>query len=72
MEYSEQVGVNLQLPGRTGDRIILYSLISVIAMVFIRQSGKNLCYVFAQIREFSINYSPMRNKNNVIVVMMIL
>jgi hypothetical protein len=72
MEYSEQVGVNRQLAGRTGDRISLYSLISVIAMVFIRQSGKKPCNVFSQIRKFSINGSPVRNKNNVITVMMIL
>ena len=35
IEYSEQVGVNLQLLGRRGEKTYLYNLINAIKSVFI-------------------------------------
>jgi len=54
MEYSEQVGVNLQLLGRRGEKMYLYNLIVAIKSVFIFiKPGKYSDYAHLQIREFS-------------------
>ena len=53
MEYSEHVGMNLQLPGRRGEKAYLYILIIDINSVFIfLKPGKYFDYAHLQIREF--------------------
>lgn len=56
MEYSEQVGVNLQLFGRRGEKMYLYNLIIAIKSVFIFiKPGKYFDYAHLQISEFSFS-----------------
>ena len=58
MEYSEQVGTNLQLLGRRGEKAYLYILIIAINSVFIFvktiiKFGKYFDYAHLQIKKFS-------------------
>mgnify|MGYP001157877472 CR=1 FL=1 len=54
IEYSEHVGVNLQLFGRSGDKKYLYILSIAIKSVFIFiKPGKYFDYAHLQISEFS-------------------
>jgi hypothetical protein len=55
IEYSEQVGVNLQLLGRRGEKRYLYNLINAIKSVFIFvKPGKHSGYAHLQIRKFGL------------------
>ncbi len=67
MEYSEHVGMNLQLFGRRGDTMYLYALIIAIKSVFIfTKPGKYFHYACLQIRKFSSGGSVPCNNDNVI------
>jgi len=56
MEYSEHVGMNLQLPGRRGEKAYLYVLIIDINSVFIFfKPGKYFDYAHLQIRKISFS-----------------
>ena len=56
MEYSEHVGMNLQLSGRRGEKAYLYILIIAINSVFIFvKPGKYFDYAHLQIRKFSFS-----------------
>jgi len=56
MEYSEHVGMNLQLAGTRGEKAYLYVFIIDINSVFIFvKSGKNFDYAHLQIRKFSFS-----------------
>ena len=68
MAYSEHVGTNLQLFGRRGDKLYLYSLISAIKSFFIRiKPGNYFDYARLQISECSFCGSIPCNNNKVVV-----
>jgi hypothetical protein len=51
IEYSEQEGINLQLPGRIGEIRYLYSLTIAISSNFIQKSGKYFGYNPVEVSE---------------------
>jgi hypothetical protein len=55
MEYSEHVGKNLQLLGRKGETMYLYSLIIAINSVFIIEPGKYADHACLHLSEFSFS-----------------
>jgi hypothetical protein len=67
MEYSEHVGTNLQLFGRRGDKLYLYSLIIVMSSVFIvAKPGKYFAYAHLQISKISLSRRASCNNNKVV------
>ncbi len=66
MEYSEHVGTNLQLPGRNGDNMNLYSLIIDSNSVFIFfKPGQYVDYAHLQISKCSLSRCAPCNNDKI-------
>jgi hypothetical protein len=66
IEYSEQEGTNLQLPGRIGEMRYLYNFTIAISSIFIRKSGKCFGYNAVQVGKFRDGCSCPRYDHDVI------
>jgi hypothetical protein len=68
MEYSEHVGMNLQLFGRSGEMMYLYNLIIAIKSLFIfTKPGKYFYYARLQLIKFDFGGSVPCNNDKVIM-----
>jgi hypothetical protein len=67
IEYSEQEGTNLQLPGRTGEIRYLYNLTIAISSTFIRKSGKYFGYNPVYVSEIRVRGSGPCDDHDVIL-----